>query len=303
MSSGIARVRYSTSGFRKVIPADFTPKFSLAAVAQGTFGDMFTRTEETANTTTNISTGASAANIIDSYEFGGFQAGTSMADLTSAILFDNVEGIIQVIEYTGTGVDPTDIGGVGFTPDVVLAMEPATGKIFIKTLHHAGDNCRDLSVDAGSNNADAIDALIQDGFTVASSTNLNNSGTKYVALCLKQTGGAASIRLDSSGTGISVVTYTGDGSDPTAVTGVGFRPDAVMIVRYGDATAQTSGWKTASMIDQDSLIINTGVKEATNGIDSLDDDGFTVGGTTGWNTNTITYSAICLKAGLVADLA
>lgn len=303
MSFGIARVRYSTSGFRKVIPADFTPHFALATVAQGAFGDLYTRTEETASTTTDISTGASAANIIDGYEFGGFQAGSSMADRTEAILFDEVEGLIEVVEYTGDGVDPQPIGGIGFLPDVVLAMEAGTGKIFIKTSDHVGDNCRDLSVDAGSNNADAIDSLDPDGFTVASSTNLNNSGTKYIALCMKETGGSsASISL-VNGMGISLVSYTGDGTDPTAITGVGFRPDAVMIVRYGDATAQTSGWKTASMPDQASLIINTGIKESTNGIDSLDADGFTVGGTTGWNTNTITYSAICLKAGLVADLA
>lgn len=302
MSFGIARVRYSTSGFRKVIPADFTPHFSLATVAQGTFGDLYARTEETASTTTNITDGTADANIIDNYEFGGFQAGSSAANLTEAILFDEVEGFINVIEYTGDGVDPQVIVGIGFTPDVVLAMEEGTGKIFIKTLNHVGDNCRDLSTDAGPNNADAIDSLDVGGFTVGSSTNLNANTTKYVALCLKSTGIEGAIET-VDGMGINVVSYTGDGTDPTAVTGVGFRPDAVMIVRHGDATAQTSGWKTASMLDQDSLIINTGVKESTIGIDSLDADGFTVGGTTGWNTNTITYSAICLKAGLVADLA
>jgi hypothetical protein len=294
MSSGISIQEYDTSMFRKKQGADFTPHFCFATRAQGTFGDMYTRTEETASTTTNISTGASAANVIDSYEFGGAQMGSSAADDTEVVFFDEVGGAVNVVEYTGDGNATQAITGVGFQPAAVLAMEPGASS-FIKTLDHAGANARGLDENTGANNSDAIISLDSDGFTVGSAANLNALGTNYVALCLAETGDDNGIFL-VSGMGISVVSYTGDGASSRSITGAGFLPDLAILIRT-DATAQVIGYKSRKMLDGSALDVNTGVEVTTNTVDTLDADGLTFLGTGAWNVNLATYSVIFLKAG------
>jgi hypothetical protein len=174
---------------------------------------------------------------------------------------------------------------VGFQPDAAIIFEPGTAKVFVKTKDHAGDNCRDMSGNTGPNNADAIDSLDADGFTVASAVNLNTNLTNYVAVCLQDTAGY-----------IDVKSYTGDGAGARAITGVGFQPD-LMIVMRTDAVAQVLGLKTRTMLNGEALDINQGLKVGTNTIDTLDTDGWTFLGTGNWNINTATYSAICVRTG------
>jgi hypothetical protein len=276
----IALYNYSTSGFRKL--RGLAPDLTLSTVAEGTFGDLYCRTEETNPTTSNISTGAAAANIVDSFDYAGLQMGSAAVTDTSIVAFQDLSGVVKILEYTGDGVDPQAITGVGFQPDVVMAFEPGTAKFFIKTKDHAGDNCRDMSGNTGPNNADAIDSLDADGFTVASAVNLNTNATKYVSLCLKEATGF-----------IKVLSYAGDGAGARALTGVGFSPGFIMFIRT-DAVAQVLGLRLATMIDGEALDINQGLKVGTNTVDSLDSDGWTFLGTGAWNVAAATYSAVCI---------
>lgn len=302
MSKAIALARYSTSSFRRIIKSGFLPATILATQVQGALGALYMRTEETdsGNVTTDITGGVSAANIFDALLFGGFQAGSSMADLTEALLFDNFDGVISIVEYEGDGTASQQIGA-GFEPEVVLVVRPGTAKVYIKTLNHSGANARDLSDDTGQNDANAILTLQNadvdlPGFTVGDDVNLNTNAIDYVALCMRQT---AKIDEDDE-SAMSVVAYTGDGNSARSITGAGFRPDAVIIVRSDtDVTSQVAGLKMRGMLDGEALDINTGTKITTPTIDTLDDDGFTFAGTGKWNVLNAEYDAIFLKAGLL----
>ncbi|MEE8458691.1 MAG: DUF2341 domain-containing protein [Phycisphaerales bacterium] len=75
---------------------------------------------------------------------------------------------------------------------------------------------------------------------------------------------------------MKVGTYAGDGIDDRTFTGLGFRPEAVLIENEG-----TTGWaeirSEASIGDLSQTIANDGDANHADGIQSLDDDGFTIG--------------------------
>jgi len=73
-------------------------------------------------------------------------------------------------------------------------------------------------------------------------------------------------------------TYTGDGAATQSITGLGFQPDAVFVLKQ-----TTSGKNSGIKTDQDGLNASWGRRDAsrqgyaTTHIVSLDADGFTVG--------------------------
>ncbi len=73
----------------------------------------------------------------------------------------------------------------------------------------------------------------------------------------------------------AVGTYTGDGIDGTAITGVGFPPDLVIVKAQG--LARFAIFRTVSMIGDASMELGNAAGLAANWIESLDADGFTVG--------------------------
>lgn len=91
------------------------------------------------------------------------------------------------------------------------------------------------------------------------------------------------------------ITYTGDGAASRAVTGLGFQPDLVLVkVRSNDAGRGGGCLRTTNMTGQNSLPI-PGAALITNGILSLDADGFTVGAATRVNDNLVQYVALCIR--------
>lgn len=92
--------------------------------------------------------------------------------------------------------------------------------------------------------------------------------------------------------------YTGDGLDNKAITGVGFRPDVVIVKVDGNTTAV---WKNVSM-GTATAQFSSG-SSLSDSIKSLDSDGFTVGTGTTANTSGNTYYYVALKANGMNDLA
>ncbi len=90
-------------------------------------------------------------------------------------------------------------------------------------------------------------------------------------------------------------TYTGTGVDNRTFTGLGFRPEAVIIMQPGSSTSTPSYLKTASMAGDTSKDMFGATALVANFIQSLDGEGFTVG--TGLNTNAATYHFIAFGAG------
>jgi hypothetical protein len=90
-------------------------------------------------------------------------------------------------------------------------------------------------------------------------------------------------------------TYTGTGVDNRTFAGLGFRPEAVIIMQPGNGTSTPSYLKTTSMTGDASKDMYGATALVANFIQSLDGEGFTVG--TGLNTNAATYHFIAFGAG------
>jgi len=82
-------------------------------------------------------------------------------------------------------------------------------------------------------------------------------------------------------------TYTGDATDNRAITGIGFKPKWVVI--SGGAATTTIHKSTATGDSTDDTQYFNGTVNATNRIQSLDSDGFTIGTATNVNAAATTY--------------
>ena len=92
-----------------------------------------------------------------------------------------------------------------------------------------------------------------------------------------------------------VVTYSGTGSTQ-AITGLGFKPDAVFIKGRNDTTDHRL--VNSSIGVGKALRSNTtgGDVSEANGVTAFGTDGFTVGSETGYNGSTINFVAWCWRA-------
>lgn len=86
-------------------------------------------------------------------------------------------------------------------------------------------------------------------------------------------------------------TYTGNGADDRPITGIGFTPVLVIIVR----STGIWSWRSATMAGDVSLDMSGG-DVLTDRIQSLDSDGFTVGTSGDVNANLATYYYIAFAA-------
>jgi hypothetical protein len=88
--------------------------------------------------------------------------------------------------------------------------------------------------------------------------------------------------------------YVGNDTDDRGIAGIGFQPDFVIV--KGNNT-ESAVCKTAPMASNKSkLVIGSTSSVITDGIKTLDSDGFTVGTSATVNTDTVTYRWIAVKA-------
>lgn len=97
---------------------------------------------------------------------------------------------------------------------------------------------------------------------------------------------------------VKVGTFTGDGNTGHAITGIGFQPDAVIIKvvsqRWQMSTSSMGANQTKPMTDGEALY--------SNGVTSLDVDGFTVGSNAQVNNSGIACYYIALRDNGAGDL-
>jgi hypothetical protein len=89
-------------------------------------------------------------------------------------------------------------------------------------------------------------------------------------------------------------TYTGNAVDNRTITGLGFRPELVMVF---SESAAVGVMRTATMSGDATKLINGGASLITNVIQSLDGDGFTIGTAGNVNTSAAIYHWIAFGAG------
>jgi hypothetical protein len=183
--------------------------------------------------------------------------------------------------YVGDGVDNRSITGVGFQPDIVIVHGHSGYRAGISMSNLPADTTKPLS---GNLNglADAIQAFESDGFQIGTSAYANNAGVTYYYLAIK-----------TEAANCSLLSYVGNGVDNRSITGAGFAPDMVIILKLvnwvGGAVWHTTDWASDTSGPFDA------VNNSADRIQAMEADGFQIG-TSGWvNTNGDTYYALCLK--------
>lgn len=253
-------------------------------------------------------------------EGGGGGAGTAGEDaVANTSNGDGGDGLASSI--TGTSVTRAGGGGAGFSSDYNKAgASGGTGG------GGDGGTTREGHGTAGTDNTGAGGGGAG-GYNTTANSGAGGSGVAIFAYptgSITATGGIKTTRADGqfvhtfkeSGTltvggadfhtiapseNFNIVTFTGNGSSGNSITGVGFQPDFVWLKSRSGAVGDFSHTLMDSTRGASkSLSSNNTNAEVTNtnGLESFDTDGFTVGSAAGgWNYNGTNYVGWCWKAG------
>lgn len=184
-------------------------------------------------------------------------------------------------KYSGTGIDDRNItgGGFSFTPGAVLTKRNGATTGAFRTSVNSGDSSGSLS---GSFSTNKLQNLQSNGFQVGTNDAVNNNGSEYNFIALRELSGV-----------IKIGSYTGTGS-AKSITGVGFQPDFILVK---DITGNRSGvlWTSAMTAGQSFQITNG--TAITTGVTAAGADGFSISTGTGVNEAASTYMYLAMKAG------
>ncbi len=211
----------------------------------------------------------------------GFISRIVCISLLSLPTLSKAQTVYSYGTYTGNGGASQAINWVGFQPVVVLVVpNSASYNGWIATNTMTAGYAKSMAGNAVLVTG-KINSLNSNGFTVGSSTDANNNGTKYFFIAFK------------SGSNIVTGTYTGDGLTPkasAAVSGLAFAPQMLWIMGDSGDANDCAALGNASNT-------NMGVKWAngnytgTSSIYVYNSDGFNVGSQLGANTKTYHYVA------------
>jgi hypothetical protein len=192
---------------------------------------------------------------------------------------------IAVGTYTGNGsaghaIAIVDELGANFQPDFVLIKGGSTNAVFSEaTVAAMGADLTKQITGSVAPGSGLITALTSTGFTLGTNANVNANGVVYYYLAIKDTGSGD----------MHQASYLGNGSAGHQITGVGFQPDVVILLRGGAAPAR---WFSSTSTSTGSQGFNAAVAAD---LTSIDSDGFTL--TTSGNTNNSgeTYYYVAFK--------
>ena len=240
----------------------------------------------------NSNASANLADSIQQIMSDGFQVGTSatanaVGTTYHYIAIKGLDGqkCFAVGQYFGNGANDRDfsVGGVSFTPDIVMTKRNGASAGCFRTSTMVGD----LSAPFGTSafTADYVQSLITNGFQLGTDDVVNNNASYYNFLALKSYPGV-----------VAVGSYAGDGNDNREITGVGFQPDLVIIKASTNINRAVLRFSTQTG-DETASFANVALAE--NLIQSLTADGFQVGTANGVNAvaGTPVYHWIAIKAG------
>jgi hypothetical protein len=278
---------------------------SVRGVAKGLFSDL-TNAEDTASPTSyvqafnsngfsvNIGTNSNANGA--TYVGWQWQAGqgtntsNTSGSITSTVSVNATAGF-SVVTYTGNSTSGATVGhGLGVTPSMIILKSRSFGDTGWAVKHKnlsSGNNLR-LNTTAAQGTLDGYGVIADlnssTTFTLTSggsgNTNVNNSGSTYVAYCWSEIAGFS--RFGS---------YTGNGSSDGPFVFTNFRPKYILAKSTGTASwfvldTARLGYNSANNY----LLPNASSAEATyNGVDILS-NGFKVRNTdSGYNDSGVTY--------------
>jgi len=193
-------------------------------------------------------------------------------NLSDPAITDGSEHFNTVL-YTGNG-STNNITGVGFQPDFVWTKPRS-----FADYHQAFDSVRGTGKNLSINQAVAeqtqsgsLSSFDSDGFTIGSWSNLNSSGSSFVAWNWKADNTSGASNTDGSITstvsanttaGFSIVSYTGDGNS-SATIGHGLNAAPEMMIFKGRTF--TSNWTVyhVGMGNDGGMQLNQTAAEAVN---------------------------------------
>ena len=207
--------------------------------------------------------------------------------------------------YTGNGSSQTITNSGVFQPDFVWAKgrSGATSNILVNAVTGANQFLLTDSTQAEATSSALVSAFTSSGFSIGSSTSINNSSSTYVAWQWKANGSGSSNTNGSitstvsanTTSGFSVVTYTGTGTAGTIGHGLGVAP-SMIIVKSRSATGDWPVYHSSLGNGSYALLDTTAASAASSTIwnaTSPTSSVFSVGINTVSNTVTVTYVAYC----------
>ena len=251
---------------RSIIGVGFTPDFVLIT---GVSDPHFRTAQHEGDTLSSyFAFGATdEANHIKSIDVDGFTVGNDTDVNVSPNTYywmairNHTPGFFKTGSYVGDGADNHDITGVGFRPDVLYIKGSGSRAGVMSTSAMPADST--VIIDSTETPfANAIQSFAADGFQVGTHTRVNTNAITYRYVAMK------------SGSSVQVGTYTGDGTTPRDITGVGFDPTIVWVRA---ATSDDAIWKSASMSGTDSFSLANYEAQGAQGLRAFITDGFTVG--------------------------
>lgn len=241
------------------------------------------------------------ASAIKSLDVAGFTLGTSVYVNASGTTYHYVAigsdaAYLKTGTYTGNGSDNRNITGIGFQPDFVLVNRPnlSGGAAWWAG---CGDSSADLCDVSYGWVANMIQSVASGSFQVGTDAWVNNNGTTYYYLCLKNSPG-----------NILAASYTGNGSDNRNIVPADvFQPVFALVKRGSSSTKLKAAYKTNTLAGDSAWEPTTpgSAVRAANIIQALNANGFQVGTSTDVNENAITYYYLILAdltMGITIDL-
>lgn len=288
---------YTGNGTSQSINIGFEPDL-VAVKRSGSFGAVFKTSPMGANDTnyfisSNQDTGGQ---MIQSLTSTGFDIGNSgNVNGNGAthwyFAFKEVSGFMDVGTYTGNGLDnrnitSSDDAGLTFQPNLVF-VKSTSNATAVPSAWSISENYGDRSffatdIASAANNIQELRSA--GGFQVGTANNVNTSGVvKYYAAF------AGNVAHSASGTyEMANGSYSGNGTSQS-ITGLGFRPDLVIVKHVDQATDQYAVFRTKDMKGNMTSFFANASTHFTGGITSLDSDGFSVGASATVNTSGDTY--------------
>ncbi len=231
----------------------------------------------------------------------GFSVGSDAAVNTNATTYyyvaiqDNAVADFQVGSYTGNGSDGRSLTPLDFDPNLVIIASAGADACTFRVSTHNGDQSALLT---GTTVSDHIQSFVTNGWTVGTNSRVNNADARtYYYAAIKNTTNLFKVIDDGSNRA-----YLGDGAtDNRSITGAGFQPDALAVVKSTGNFVGVARFK-AHTGDQ-TAEFDTGSSTQTDRIQAYEADGFQIGLSNRVATNATDHHAFVLKEGSSAAAA
>jgi predicted Zn-dependent protease with MMP-like domain len=187
---------------------------------------------------------------------------------------------VRVGSYTGDGIDNRAITGIGFQPDMVIVKGGANISRW-RSRTMLNDATAPFAT-TGTDGADMIQNMTNDGFVVGTNASVNAAATIYYYVAIRSHTGQF-MRLGA---------YRGNGSDSRNITDVGFQPDFVCI--KGNNGSANGVFHTSLMAD-DVTGFYSATASSSDVIQSFLSNGFQIGTTVHVNSSGAWYNYWALK--------